>query len=114
MNKQNLVLSGDTESWDREVLASSVPVFVDFWAEWCGPCRWVAPIVEQLAAEFDGKVKFVKINVDDNPELAARYTVMAIPTLIIFKDGRLHTQFVGAASKEHYSKLLKNVIQGGG
>ncbi len=113
MIKDNLVIDGDSADWETEVLTSQVPVFVDFWAPWCGPCRWVAPIVEQLAKEFDGRVKFVKINVDDNPELASRYSVMAIPTLIIFKEGKIDTQFIGAASKEHYVKMLDNLLRDG-
>ena len=89
-----------TQQFSDEVLNSSKPVFVDFWAEWCGPCRAVSPAVEAVSKEYESKVDFVKVNVDDNNELAQKYSVFSIPTLAIFKDGKVIAQAVGAASKD--------------
>jgi len=88
------------EQWQNEVINSDKPVFVDFWAEWCGPCRMVSPIVEELSKEYEDKINFVKVNVDQNNELASRYNVFSIPTLAIFRDGKVVAQNAGAASKE--------------
>ena len=88
------------EQWQNEVINSEKPVFVDFWAEWCGPCRIVSPTVEELSKEYEGKVNFVKVNVDDNNELASKYNVFSIPTLAIFRDGKVIAQTAGAASKD--------------
>ncbi len=85
-------------------------VLWDFWAEWCAPCRAITPILEQLASDFEGKVKVVKINVDENPDLAQNYGVQAIPTLLIFKNGQTVDRIVGAAQKSHYADKLKQVI----
>ena len=95
-----------TEQWQNEVINSEKPVFVDFWAEWCGPCRIVSPTVEELSKDYEGKVNFVKVNVDDNNELASKYNVFSIPTLAIFRNGQVIAQTAGAASKES----LKNYI----
>lgn len=89
---------------------SSMPVFVDFWAEWCGPCRMVGPVVEDLAGEYEGKVKFVKVNVDQVGELASRYNVFSIPTLILFNKGEIVGQQVGAASKESYQNMIDRAL----
>ena len=89
-----------TQQWQNEVINSDKPVFVDFWAEWCGPCRLVSPAVEELSKEYDGKVNFVKVNVDDNNEIASKYNVFSIPTLAIFQNGKVIAQSAGAASKE--------------
>ena len=94
------------ENFDQEVVKSATPVLVDFWAEWCGPCRVVGPIVDQLADELKGKLKVAKLNVDDNQELAAQFSVMSIPTLIIFKSGKPVEQIVGAMPKD---QLLKKI-----
>ena len=104
------VIHGETKTFEGEVLNSNLPVFVDFWAEWCGPCRAIGPILDQLAVDFDGKVKVVKINVDENAELAERYGVQAIPTLLIFKNGQQVDRIVGAAPKSRYSEKLEEVI----
>ena len=88
------------EQWQNEVINSEKPVFVDFWAEWCGPCRMVSPTVEELSKEYKDKVNFVKVNVDQNNELASKYNVFSIPTLAIFRDGKVIAQTAGAASKE--------------
>jgi len=89
-----------TQQFEQEVLNSASPVFVDFWAEWCGPCRAVSPAVEELSGEYKGKVDFVKVNVDQNNEIAQRYNIFSIPTLAIFANGQVIAQSAGAASKE--------------
>jgi thioredoxin 1 len=101
----------DTKGWEIEVINSDKPVFVDFWAEWCGPCRMVSPVVEELADDYDSKVKFVKVNVDEANELASRYNVFSIPTLAIFNKGQLISQQVGAASKESYKNMIERTLQ---
>ncbi len=93
-------------TFDSEVLKSSVPYLVDFWAPWCGPCRMVAPIIEELAQEYAGKLKVGKLNVDDHQQMAARYGVASIPTIMLFKDGQLVERIVGALPKP----MLKEVI----
>ncbi|MEE8186836.1 MAG: thioredoxin [Nitrososphaerales archaeon] len=104
------VIHGESKTFEDEVVNSNVPVFVDFWAEWCAPCRAITPILEQLASDFEGRVKVVKINVDENPDLAQNYGVQAIPTLLIFKNGQTVDQIVGAVQKSHYADKLKQVI----
>jgi len=101
----------NTKGWEIEVINSDKPVFVDFWAEWCGPCRMVSPVVEELAGDYDGRVKFVKVNVDEANELASRYNVFSIPTLAIFNKGQLISQQVGAASKESYKNMIERALQ---
>ncbi len=101
----------NTKSWQTEVMDSQVPVFVDFWAEWCGPCRMVSPVVEELASEYPGKVKFVKVNVDESGELASKYNVFSIPTLAIFNKGEIIAQQVGAASKASYKGMIENALK---
>ena len=99
-----------TKSWDSEVTKSSLPVFVDFWAEWCGPCRMVGPAVEQIAKIMAGKVKVAKLNVDENQEIAMKYGVQSIPSLILFKGGQEVARTIGAAPKETYIKFIENSL----
>ncbi len=99
-----------SEQFDQEVLNSANPVFVDFWAEWCGPCRAVSPVVEELSGEYNGKVDFVKVNVDENGELAQKYNVFSIPTLTIFKNGEVVSQKVGASTKESFQTMIDSSL----
>lgn len=102
------VLTFTKENFEKEVLQSDKPVLVDFWAAWCGPCRMIAPVIDQIANEFAGRVKVGKVNVDDESELAQKYRIMSIPTLMVFKDGKLAESVLGARSKEDLSKMLEN------
>lgn len=94
-------------NFDDEVLNSETPVLVDFWAEWCGPCRMVEPIVDEIASEYDGKAKVTKLNVDDNPEVSIKYNIRSIPALLIFKNGEVVDQVIGAVPKSHLKKQLE-------
>ena len=94
------------DTFDHEVLKSEIPVMVDFWAPWCGPCRMVGPIMEELAADFAGKAKVCKINVDEEQDLAAQFRVMTIPTVCVFKNGEIVDKSIGAKSKEDFSAML--------
>ena len=95
-----------TENFEKEVLKSEKPVLVDFYADWCGPCNAMAPVIEELAKELEGKVKVGKINVDENPDIAVEYTVMSIPTLIVFKNGKEEKRLVGLRNKEELINLF--------
>ncbi len=94
-------------SFEKEVINSDIPVLVDFWATWCGPCRMLAPIIEEIANEYEGKVKVGKVNVDEQSALAAKYGIMSIPTLILFKNGEIAEKTVGLRSKEQIKELIK-------
>lgn len=100
------IVTLDTQNFEAEVVNSTRPVLVDFWAEWCGPCRMVAPILEQVADEFDGRVTIAKLNVDDNQELAYRFQVSSIPTFILFKDGQMADRAMGAMPKSAFESFI--------
>jgi len=97
-------------SFDSDVLGSDQPVVVDFWAEWCGPCRMIAPALEEIAGEMGGKVTIAKLNIDENPNVAIRYGVRSIPTLILFKNGEPTAMQVGAAPKNKLADWIKGAI----
>lgn len=101
------IIQIEADNWQSEVLQSSIPVLTDFWAPWCGPCKAIAPILEELAEEMAGKVKVAKVNVDENPNLAQQFGIRAIPTLLIFKDGVVQEQMTGMMSKPDLSAKLE-------
>lgn len=103
-----LEVSDDT--FEQEVLQSSMPVLVDFWAVWCGPCKAIAPVVEELAGEYEGKLKVMKLDVDDNPRTPTTYGVQSIPTLLLFKDGRPAERIVGAVPKKVLVDKIQSVV----
>jgi thioredoxin 1 len=98
------------DTFDREVLQSPTPVLVDFWAPWCAPCRAIAPVVDELAREYAGKLKVVKMNVDDNPTTPNKYGVRGIPTLLVIEGGQVKEQLVGAQSKARLASAIGNVV----
>lgn len=102
----NLVEHISDSQFEEVVTKSSIPVLVDFWAEWCGPCKMIAPVLDQLAQEYEGKVKIVKINVDENQQYAAQYKVRGIPTLLLFSGGELKKTHVGAANKIQLAQVI--------
>ena len=104
----NLTLN--STEFDSKVLQSEVPVLVDFWAEWCGPCKAIAPSVEQLASEYEGRAKVYKLDVDTNGDVAERYGIMSIPALLVFKGGKVVDQMIGAAPKANIAALLDRAL----
>ena len=97
-------------TFEQDVLKAAGPVVVDFWAEWCGPCRMIAPALEEISKSLDGKVKIVKLNVDENPQTASKYGVMSIPTLMIFKNGEMASRQVGAAPKQKLEQWITGAV----
>jgi thioredoxin 1 len=106
----NHVLTFSDSGFDTEVLKSPVPVLVDFWAEWCGPCKMMTPTIDAIAAEYAGRAKVGKLNVDDNPATAGRFQIRGIPTLLLFKDGAVAEQIVGAVGKDKVAGMLNRHI----
>ena len=98
-------------TWETEVGKASSLVMVDFWAVWCGPCQMVAPIVDELAAEYDGKLKVLKLNTDENPDIAGKYGIMSIPTLLFFKNGQMVEKVVGAVPKRALKEAIDNLLK---
>ncbi len=105
--EQMAVITLNEENFDKEVLQSDIPVLVDFWATWCAPCRMIAPVVDAIAEEYEGRLKVGKVNVDESSSLAIRYGIRAIPTLILFKDGKVVEQLVGVQPKD----TIKSIIE---
>ena len=103
-------LKVEDATWDADVMKASELVMVDFWAVWCGPCQMVAPIVEELAKEYAGKVKVRKLNTDENPEVAGRYQVMSIPTILFFKNGQVVEKLVGARPKRQFKEMIDSLL----
>jgi thioredoxin 1 len=109
MAAENVVKLTDA-TFDTEVLQADTPVLIDFWAEWCGPCRMVAPIIDALAEDYDGRVKVAKLNVDENPQISRRFNIRGIPTLLLFKDGELKETAVGLRPKPQLEQLLDQYV----
>ncbi|MFQ6003265.1 MAG: thioredoxin [Candidatus Zixiibacteriota bacterium] len=99
------------QTWDNEVLSSDLPVMVDFWAEWCAPCSMISPVIEQIGAEYEGKIKVGRLNVDENPVTAGKYQIMAIPTLLFFNGGKLVDRVVGVVSKKILVEKVQNILK---
>ncbi len=97
-------------TFEAQVVKSATPVVVDFWAVWCGPCRMIAPVVEELATEYDGRVTFAKLNVDDNPQVSMKYGIRSIPTLLVFKNGKPIDQIVGAVPKREVQRRVEAAL----
>lgn len=105
-NNANNIVHVSDESFEQDVLKADKPVLIDYWAEWCGPCKMIAPILEELANEYSGKIKIAKLNIDDNPETPPKYGIRGIPTLMLFKDGNVEATKVGAVSKSQLASFI--------
>lgn len=103
-------LKFDEKNFSDEVMKSEIPVIVDFWAEWCGPCHIMSPIIDEVAKEYDGKAKIGKVNVDENQVISSQYGIMSIPTILVFKGGKIVSQLVGARPKKDLVDLIEKVI----
>ena len=106
----DLIKHVSDDSFQTDVLDSSTPVLLDFWAEWCGPCRQIAPVLDELAASYNGKVQIAKINVDENREIPAQFGIRGIPTLLLFKDGKLAATKVGAVNKSQLTDFIDGAL----
>lgn len=106
-----MALQLNSDNFELEVLKSDLPVMVDFWAQWCGPCRMLTPTIEALAKEYQGRVKVCKLNVDDAQDIAAKYQVMSIPTILLFNKGKIVNQTVGAVPKEKLEEVIKPYLK---
>jgi thioredoxin 1 len=104
------VIEVTTSTWENEVLKTSGLVIIDFWAAWCGPCRMISPTVEELAKEYGGKIKVLKLNTDENSDIASRYKIMGIPTIMFFKDGIKLDQIVGVVPKQHLKEKIDTYL----
>ncbi|MFQ5877141.1 MAG: thioredoxin [Acidobacteriota bacterium] len=104
MSKNILTLT--SSNFEEEIKKAGSPILVDFWAEWCGPCRMVAPVLEKLAEQYDGKARVGKVNVDENSALASKYGIQSIPTLLLFKEGKVVEQFIGATTQDALASML--------
>lgn len=110
MEQKAAVAHVTSKTWESEVLKSDLPVFVDFWAEWCGPCRMVGPAVEEIGKLMEGKIKVAKVNVDENQEIAMKYGIQSIPSLLLFKGGKEVGRTIGAMPKESYLKFIEGTL----
>jgi thioredoxin 1 len=99
-----------SKSWETEVLKHSGIVMVDFWASWCGPCKMIAPVIDELAGEYSGRLKVCKLNTDESPDISSQYQIMGIPSLLFFKEGKLVDKMVGAASKSQFKEKIEEII----
>jgi len=109
MASSNIVEVADSV-FDKEVMESEVPVLVDFWAPWCGPCRALSPVIEEISNDYEGSVKVGKVNVDENPQTTMKFRIISIPTLIVFKNGEVAEQIVGAVPKSEIEKVLNKAL----
>jgi len=109
--KAETLLHVGSDKFDEEVIRSKTPVLVDFYADWCGPCRIIEPVIEKLSQDYAGKVKFVKIDTDDNQEVAARFDIMSIPTVMLFKDGKIEERIIGAAPSSVYRQKIESIVR---
>ncbi|MGC8687863.1 MAG: thioredoxin [Candidatus Micrarchaeia archaeon] len=101
----------EQSNFEEEVLKSNIPVVIDMWAEWCGPCRIYSPIFDELSKDYEGKIKFVRLNVDNNPEIAEKYNIMSIPTTLVFVNGKVKAAQIGAMPKDMVKKWLDKIIK---
>ncbi|WP_221793002.1 thioredoxin TrxA [Oceanobacter mangrovi] len=106
----DLIISTSDDTFESDVLGSDLPVLVDFWAEWCGPCKMIAPVLEEIAEEFAGKLKIAKLNIDQNEATAPKYGIRSIPTLILFKNGNVEATKIGAMSKSELTAFIQQAL----